>query len=110
MFRSMRFGLVLAASMSTLVFTVAAQASTDQTFATGDPGYRNSVIVSYSADYDRAFDLAPLALFKEQPVAITQRGYHVTKPLAIKTHAFGAAVLATSKAGWGSGRLRKLAG
>lgn len=109
MYRSMRFGLVLAAAMSTLAFTASAQASTDRTFATSDPGWGNVIVVSYSADYDRAFDFAPLAIFDAQP-AVTQRGYHVAKPLAIKTQRFGAAVNATSKAGWGSGRLRKLAG
>lgn len=110
MFRSMRFGLALASLAACLVATAPASARTDQTAASSDPGWGNVIVIGYDVGYDRTFDLAPLAMFDVQPAAITQRGYHVTKPLAIKTHAFGAAVIATSKAGWGSGRLRKLAG
>lgn len=110
MYRSMRFGLVLAAAVAaTLAFAAPSYAMTDQTFPAGDPGIQNVFVVTYS-DFDRAYDVAPLALFDEQPQAVTQRGYHANASMPVMSLRFGAAIRATSKAGWGSGRLRKLAG
>ena len=106
-FGYMRFGWALAGIIATMAVTAPSYASTDQTYATSDPGWGNVMVVSYS-DYDRAFGVAPLALFKEQPPAVTRRGYQAYIPMTVKQRASGAAVLATTQAGWRSGRLRKL--
>lgn len=106
MYRSiLRLGFAIAATMA--VCSSGYASTIDRTVAGPYAGPSYSIVIGY-ADFDRAFDIAPLALFKEQRRVVTQRGYHVTKPIAIKTRAAGAAVLATTQAGWRSGRLRSL--
>jgi hypothetical protein len=105
---SCRLAFTVAATLATIVVSSSAYAGTDHT-AGPYAGPTYTIVIGH-ADNHHAFDIAPLAMFKEQPARVTQRGYHVTKPIAIKTRVAAAAVLATTQAGWRSGRLRKLSG
>jgi hypothetical protein len=105
-FRFMRLGWALAGIVATMAITSPSYATGDRTFSTFDEGWNNVIVIGY----DRMIDVAPLALINEQPPAVTQRSYQTYAPIPVKTHRFGAAILATTQAGWGSGRLRKLAG
>lgn len=107
-----RRGLLVAAiTACTLSFATAAtidsgfdnrtRASTDYpTVVTG-----NFVVVSFQLDFDLARDAVLVA---DHVNAVTKRGYHAFKPMAVKERVASAAILATRQAGWRSGRLRKL--